>query len=62
MPVGGVRDKVLAAHHADIKHVILPARNKADLEELPAEVREVRRVAYVMCVFELVSGWLSRRG
>ena len=40
LPVGGVRDKVLAAHHANIKHVILPARNECNLEELPVEVRE----------------------
>mmetsp|Transcript_93676 Transcript_93676/g.268091 ORF Transcript_93676/g.268091 Transcript_93676/m.268091 type:complete len:187 (+) Transcript_93676:448-1008(+) len=39
MPVGGVRDKVLAAHHANIKHVILPARNKCDIDELAPEVR-----------------------
>lgn len=38
MPVGGVKDKVLAASRAGIKTVILPARNKNSLEELPEEI------------------------
>lgn len=37
--VGGIKDKVLAAHRAGVKHVILPKRNEKDLEELPANVR-----------------------
>jgi ATP-dependent Lon protease len=40
MPVGGIKEKVLAAHRAGIKRVILPQRNVADLEEVPEEIRE----------------------
>jgi ATP-dependent Lon protease len=40
LPVGGIKEKVLAAHRAGIKHVILPERNMADIEEVPQEVRE----------------------
>ncbi|MGD9093958.1 MAG: endopeptidase La [Anaerolineales bacterium] len=40
LPVGGIKEKVLAAHRTRLKKVILPARNEADLEELPEEVRE----------------------
>jgi ATP-dependent Lon protease len=38
-PVGGIKMKVLAAHRAGLKTVILPKRNEKDLEDVPAEVR-----------------------
>ncbi|MEM7337376.1 MAG: endopeptidase La [Actinomycetota bacterium] len=40
LPIGGVKQKVLAAHRAGITTVILPEANGADLEDVPAEVRE----------------------
>ena len=40
LPVGGVKEKVLAAHRAGIKRVIMPERNEQDLQEVPAEIRE----------------------
>jgi ATP-dependent Lon protease len=40
LPVGGVKEKVLAAHRAGIKRVILPERTVADLDEVPQEVRD----------------------
>jgi len=40
LPVGGVKEKILAAHRAGIKRVILPERCVADLDEVPLEVRE----------------------
>ena len=39
LPVGGIKEKLLAAHRAGIKEVLLPARNEADLEEVPNDVR-----------------------
>uniref|UniRef100_A0A8C5FXC7 Lon protease homolog 2, peroxisomal n=1 Tax=Gadus morhua TaxID=8049 RepID=A0A8C5FXC7_GADMO len=39
LPVGGIKDKVLAAHRAGVKRVILPRRNEKDLEDIPANVR-----------------------
>lgn len=43
LPVGGVKEKVLAASRAGIKHVILPARNELDLEDVPDTVRNKMR-------------------
>jgi ATP-dependent Lon protease len=40
LPIGGVREKVLAAQRAGLKRVVLPRENEPDLEELPAETRE----------------------
>ncbi len=40
LPVGGIRDKVLVAHRAGIRKVILPKDNEKDLEEVPRQVRE----------------------
>ena len=40
LPVGGIKEKVLAAHRSSLKTVILPAQNEADLEDVPEEVRQ----------------------
>ncbi len=38
-PVGGIKEKVLAAHRAGIRRIILPQENEADIEEIPEDVR-----------------------
>lgn len=56
LPVGGIKEKLLAAHRAGIKHVILPVDNEKDLEDLPPEVsRELKfsPVEHVRQVLEL---------
>ncbi|MBM4359686.1 MAG: endopeptidase La [Deltaproteobacteria bacterium] len=40
LPVGGIKEKVLAAHRAGIKRIVLPERNRVDLEEVPKEILE----------------------
>jgi ATP-dependent Lon protease len=40
LPIGGLKQKVLAAHRAGLKEVILPSRNEGDLEDVPEQVRE----------------------
>ncbi|MCA9154685.1 MAG: endopeptidase La, partial [Planctomycetales bacterium] len=46
LPVGGIKEKVLAAHRAGMRRIILPKRNEADLEELPDDVRESIRFEF----------------
>jgi ATP-dependent Lon protease len=47
LPVGGVKMKILAAHRAGLRTVILPSRNEQDLDELPDDVREAMRFVLV---------------
>jgi len=47
LPIGGLKEKVLAAHRAGIKRVIAPERNKADLEEVPKEVQDAVEFCWV---------------
>lgn len=47
LPIGGVKEKILAAHRAGIKTVIIPEDNKKDLEEIPANVRRGMRFVTV---------------
>jgi ATP-dependent Lon protease len=41
LPIGGLKEKVLGAHRAGIKHIILPKANEGDIEDVPEEVRNV---------------------
>jgi len=45
LPVGGIKEKVLAAHRAGIRSVILPRRNERDLDDVPEELR--RQISFV---------------
>jgi len=55
LPVGGVKDKILAAARAGITKVILPAENERDLEDIPADVREKMEFHLVESMDEVVS-------
>lgn len=56
LPVGGIKDKVLAAHRAGVKCVILPKRNEKDLEDLPGNVRADLDFIMVTSLDEVLSG------
>lgn len=47
LPVGGIREKVLAAHRSGLKTVLLPERNKKDLHDIPKKVRGDTRIIFV---------------
>jgi ATP-dependent Lon protease len=55
LPIGGVKQKVLAAHAAGLTDVILPERNRGDLDEVPEEVREAMKFHFAMTVDEVLS-------
>ena len=59
LPVGGIADKLLAAHRAGIRRVILPERNAKDLVELPANVRDELEVVLVKRVDETLAAALE---
>jgi ATP-dependent Lon protease len=59
LPVGGIKEKVLAAHRAGLKTVILPKRNESDLEELPEEVRKSMKFVYVDTVDDVLKAALE---
>jgi ATP-dependent Lon protease len=54
LPIGGLKQKVLAAHAAGLTDVILPERNRADLEDVPEDVREQLSFHPVMTVDEVL--------
>jgi ATP-dependent Lon protease len=59
LPVGGIKEKVLAAHRSGLKTVILPERNQADLEDLPDEVRGSVQFIFVKSVDEVLEAALE---
>ncbi|XP_040109522.1 lon protease homolog 2, peroxisomal [Oryx dammah] len=55
LPVGGIKDKALAAHRAGLKRVIIPQRNEKDLEEIPANVRQDLSFITASCLDEVLN-------
>ncbi|MDD3247310.1 MAG: endopeptidase La [Methanosarcina sp.] len=54
MPVGGIKEKILAAHRAGIKKVILPKENERDLEDVPEDVRNELKFVPVETIEEVL--------
>jgi ATP-dependent Lon protease len=61
LPIGGVKQKVLAAHRAGLTDVILPARNGGDLDDVPETVRAEMRFHLVHTVDEALAVALEER-
>jgi len=54
LPIGGVKQKVLAAHAAGLTDVVLPERNRGDLDDVPEEVRDAMKFHLAMTVDEVL--------
>jgi ATP-dependent Lon protease len=59
LPVGGIKEKVVAAHRAGIRRVMLPARNRKDFEDIPEEVRQQLTFVWLERVDDAVSSALE---
>jgi ATP-dependent Lon protease len=59
LPIGGVKQKVLAAHAAGLTTVILPERNRGDLDDVPQEVREAMTFHFAMTIDEVLGAALE---
>jgi ATP-dependent Lon protease len=61
MPVGGIKEKMLAAHRAGLKTIILPKRNMMDVEDVPEEVRKTMTFVYAESVNDVLKAALDKR-
>jgi len=54
LPVGGVREKILAAHRSGLKTILLPEKNEKDLVEVPKKVRDDLKIRFVKHMDEVI--------
>jgi ATP-dependent Lon protease len=59
LPIGGVKQKVLAAHAAGLTDVVLPERNRGDLDDVPQEVRDAMSFHFAMTIDEVLAATLE---
>ena len=58
LPVGGIKEKMLAAHRAGIKRIVLPERNEKDVIDVPEEIRNEMEIVYVRNVHDVLGAVL----
>jgi ATP-dependent Lon protease len=58
-PIGGVKEKVLAAHRAGIRRILLPSRNEADVDDIPEDVRKELQLIFVSTINEVIESALE---
>jgi ATP-dependent Lon protease len=61
LPIGGLKEKVLAAHRAGIKRVVVPERNRADLDEVPDEIKKGLEFVFASRMDEVIEAALEDR-
>jgi ATP-dependent Lon protease len=62
LPVGGIKEKVLAAHRAGLKRVLLPARNRKDFEDIPESARAMLELVWLETVDDAIRAALGDEG
>jgi len=58
-PIGGVKEKVLAAYRAGIRRILLPTRNEADVDDIPEDVRKDLQLIFVSTISEVIEAALE---
>ncbi|MDO9129358.1 MAG: S16 family serine protease, partial [Anaerolineales bacterium] len=61
LPVGGIKEKMLAAHRAGLKTVILPKRNELDLEDVPEEIKKTLKFIFAESVDDVLKSALEKK-
>jgi ATP-dependent Lon protease len=61
MEIGGVKEKVLAAHRADVKTIVLPKDNEKDLEEIPNNIRKDLKFIFADDVDDVLDAALNKK-
>lgn len=61
LPVGGIKEKCIAAHRNGIRNVILPEKNKRDIEDIPEDVRQKLKIHFVSRVQEALELALEKK-
>ena len=61
LPIGGVKEKVLAAHRSGLRTVILPHRNEQDLDDVPDEIKQSMKFIFVDTVDEVIGASLESK-
>ena len=60
LPIGGLKEKLLAAHRVGLKTVILPKRNELDVEDVPEEIRKTMNFVYAESINDVLKAALEK--
>jgi ATP-dependent Lon protease len=59
LPVGGIKEKILAAHRAGLKRIFMPQENERDLKEVPQQVKDEIEFVFIKNIDEALNGILA---